>query len=269
MITQRDEAVGMVPQRALWEAEADRRVLLAELRRLQAERPAAPPVGQTVEEFARTLLDFVGRDQRTLEIEQSFRDAITARDASIAAAAAERERIIVLVSNTDGGDAWLCASLDEAKRSILAYVTDPDNHPQATANEIAEAEREIAELSLDHGVDSMHGSDAWKEWIYVARSRWLLPMTPPRPEPSASEMVAAVAKAMCGDDHLRCSYPDCSCKIIPARLPSVIAAVLDHLPRDAMRKACYLASPSRCGLDDDEIDEMLDAATAAARDAIR
>ena len=34
-----------------------------------------------------------------------------------------------------------------------------------------------------------------------------------------------IARAMCGDDHLACTYPDCGCKTVPSRLPAVLAIV--------------------------------------------
>lgn len=58
------------------------------VRRLQAERDAAPPVGQTPDEFALELLGPTAHP----ELRRRFAVTITARDAEVARAAAERER---------------------------------------------------------------------------------------------------------------------------------------------------------------------------------
>lgn len=42
-------------------------------------------------------------------------------------------------------------------------------------------------------------------------------------ETDALEIV--IAKAICADDHLMCTYPDCGCKVIPTRMPAVMALV--------------------------------------------
>jgi hypothetical protein len=71
-------------------------------------------------------------------------------------------------------------------------------------------------------------------------------MTTPRQ--IADDIEIPVAKAICGDDHLQCTYPDCGCKVIPRRLPAVMALIesaltaargewksIDSAPKDGTR----------------------------------
>lgn len=77
-------------------------------------------------------------------------------------------RYVVLVTNNEGGrPATLHASLDDAKAAVRAYLTDPDNDPPITDKERQQMEQDLASMSGDC-VESVRGSEAWKEWIYVA-----------------------------------------------------------------------------------------------------
>ena len=57
---------------------------------------------------------------------------------------------------------------------------------------------------------------------------------PQRPDPfdggrhDDEQVAREIAVAMCGDDHLACTYPDCGCKKIPARMPAVMALVTSY-----------------------------------------
>lgn len=79
---------------SLLEPEVDRRALLAEVRRLQAERDAAPPPGgQTVEQFAEYLFGhemFNLARERKITVLEAQAILIAARETEVARAAAER-----------------------------------------------------------------------------------------------------------------------------------------------------------------------------------
>ena len=70
------------------------------------------------------------------------------------------------------------------------------------------------------------------------------------------ETAERIALAMCGDDHLTCTYPDCGCKIVPSRLPAVMA-IVDALvlsaradgERDMRERAALVALEQRCERD--------------------
>lgn len=77
-------------------------------------------------------------------------------------------KFVTLVTNNDGGSpAIIHDSLDAAKAWVRAYLTDPENDPPQDDEERTRMERGLAELDGEY-VQGVRGSDAWKEWVYVA-----------------------------------------------------------------------------------------------------
>lgn len=87
-------------------------------------------------------------------------------------------------------------------------------------------ERARRDWMHNHGPESrtLHGENI------VGIYRAMIAAAPASPSlPSSSGisevMRTKIARAMCGDDHLQCTYPECKCNVIPRRLPAVIAII--------------------------------------------
>jgi hypothetical protein len=79
-------------------------------------------------------------------------------------------RYVLVVQNNEGGaPATIHNSLAEAVNAARAFLTDPDNYPRPTPDELAQAERDLADaLALPNAAHAIRGSEAWKEWLYIA-----------------------------------------------------------------------------------------------------
>jgi hypothetical protein len=76
----------------------------------------------------------------------------------------------VIVSNNDGGVASYHGTLDDARRWLTDYLTGEDSDPPFSEwpeDQQKETMRDLAELTGEY-VESVRGSQAWKEWAYVA-----------------------------------------------------------------------------------------------------
>lgn len=77
-------------------------------------------------------------------------------------------RYVVLVWNNEGGvPAVICDNLDAVRQVIRAYLTDKDSEPPQSPEEFERMTRDLRGLTGDF-VESVRGSDAWKEHIYIA-----------------------------------------------------------------------------------------------------
>lgn len=77
-------------------------------------------------------------------------------------------RYALIGTNNDGGrNATLHNSLDEVKQAVRDYLTDPKNDPPITDEERQNMESDLSYLT-GHYVESVRGSFAWKEWLYIA-----------------------------------------------------------------------------------------------------
>lgn len=77
-------------------------------------------------------------------------------------------RYLVLFTNNEGGrPAAIHDTLEAAKQAVRADLTAPDSNPPLEEDERAEMERDLAECDGTH-VQSIRGSDAWKETVYIA-----------------------------------------------------------------------------------------------------
>ena len=77
-------------------------------------------------------------------------------------------RYVVLVDNNDGGQpATIHESFDKAKKAVWEYLTESENDPPITDAERVKLKQDLANLRGEY-VESIRGSDAWKEWVYVA-----------------------------------------------------------------------------------------------------
>lgn len=77
-------------------------------------------------------------------------------------------RFVTLVVNNDGGaPACLHDTLDAAKEWVRNYLTDPEKEPPQGADERESMEHELTQVDGEY-VQSIRGSDAWKEWVFIA-----------------------------------------------------------------------------------------------------
>jgi hypothetical protein len=73
---------------------------------------------------------------------------------------------VVLVTNNEGGcPATLHETLESAKALIVKYLAE--GNPRLSAEEQRDADSDLAGL-FDDCTSVVRGSQAWKEWIYVA-----------------------------------------------------------------------------------------------------
>ena len=80
-------------------------------------------------------------------------------------------RYVTVVTNNEGGcPARIHDSLAAAKDWVRAYLTDSENNPPQDDEERTRMEADLSGLIEDdpHHVQSVRGSDAWKEWVYIA-----------------------------------------------------------------------------------------------------
>lgn len=73
-------------------------------------------------------------------------------------------KYVVLISNNEGGGAFICDTLDAAKAKAREWVDEGD--PGLDDEERETFERELAQVTGEY-VDAVSGSQTWKETIYI------------------------------------------------------------------------------------------------------
>lgn len=77
-------------------------------------------------------------------------------------------RFVVLIVNNEGGQpATIHDTMDAAKDAVRAFLADPENNPLQTEAERLEMESDLSGCDGEN-VCQIRGSNAWKEWIYIA-----------------------------------------------------------------------------------------------------